>query len=254
MPKNSGARLRSRFNNRNVSSERFTRLRAKLIRAKPVCRVLNCSDRLLSSELFELVFMVFFLCSAVRLRSVALHPEVSDPTAARVISLNRAPRSVPRRVTLSLRATYLRQHARGVQRKKDLKSGSATGVSINHLRAAGESGRTVAPRLSATGHDREVSSGLSPAIQRRGTKRSEANPARGREVGRDCAARVKWSGAETPESGVPPRRQSATFRRIGNPGSLRAVRKGAVCRRTDRSNLGSRVIYSVLIREAQRHH
>jgi uridylate kinase len=68
-------RVMTAFEVRAVA-EPFIRRRAKLIRAKPVFAVLNCSDRLLSPDfVFEFVFMVFFLCSAVRLRSVALHKE-----------------------------------------------------------------------------------------------------------------------------------------------------------------------------------
>ena len=47
-----------------------------------VCSLLNCADRLPRPQFisFDVVFMVFFFCSAVRLRSVAFH-EKAEPTA-----------------------------------------------------------------------------------------------------------------------------------------------------------------------------
>jgi len=59
--------------------------------------------------------------------------------------------------------------------------------------------------------------GLSPAFQGRGTERSESDQRAGKGRKR-LRSEVEWSGPETPESGGFPRRQSATFRRIENPG------------------------------------
>ena len=94
--------------------------------------------------------------------------------------------------------------------------------------------RNEAAEESAAGKDlktwkRDCRSCLSPVIQWRGTERSESNQRTGKGRVR-LRSEEKWSAAESPESGSPPRRQSATFSRIQRSQQRSAVLMVAVCR------------------------
>jgi hypothetical protein len=148
--------------------------------------------------------MVFFLCSAVRLRSVALHEKAEPPALLRGSSLQRAPREAG---WLGWRGREGdRPEANGLKRK-DLKTRIHF---LNHLRAAGETGVGAAPGNYAADmpveHHRACLRRFSGA-ERNG---SGATSTRAR-IGCDCVAIVKWNAAELPESGSFPRRQSVRW-------------------------------------------
>jgi hypothetical protein len=138
--------------------------------------------------------MVFFLCSAVRLRSVALHEKAEPPALLRGSNLQRAP---PEAGWFGRRGREGNRPETNGLKRKDLKTRIQ---SLIHFRKAGETGVGAALGNFAAGMPGEYHW----ACLRRfsGEERNGSGAISARlEIGGDCGALVKWNAAEPPESG-----------------------------------------------------